>query len=303
MNFAPKIILSTLLIGCLSKPSHAATIAAVKENKAIINLEGEQVQVGDSLYATNPESGKKTGLLKVVQIKNNKAMVEIVKGRAVKGGSILAKSATASATTSNQRSAPSTSTKKQSSSPDYSKAFEASKGNKSFGIHKTLRDSYGLLAGLQMNSMTTTASGKMSGSGFNVGGFYDYIFADSFAIEGIGTFEQFNVENTSTSSNVKIGYLSMYGLAKWYPFQSKFRAWVGGGLGLLYAVQKSSANALNVNSIASNQVFTANFGLDYQINKDHYIPVSFSYVLFPDSDKNVTDINSMQIKVGWAWNL
>lgn len=303
MNFAPKIILSTLLVCALSTTSHAATIAAVKDNKAIINLDGDQVQVGDSLYATNPESGKKTGLLKVVQIKNNKAMVEIVKGRAFKGGSILAKSASDNSAPSKQRSAPAPAAKKQSSSPDYSKAFEASKGNKSFGIHKTLRDSYGLLAGLQMNNMTTTASGKMSGSGFNVGGFYDYIFADSFAIEGIGSFEQFNVENSATSSNVKIGYLSMYGLAKWYPIQSQFRAWVGGGLGFLYALQKSSANALNVNSIESNQVFTANFGLDYQINKDHYIPVSFTYVLFPDSDKNVTDINSMQIKVGWAWNL
>lgn len=303
MKIATRFLLCSTLLWSLSSVSEAATIAAIKGTKAIVNLDGDQLKVGDSLYAINPSSGKKTGLVKVLQIKNDKAMVEIVKGKALKGGSLQAKSASGStASNSTSGSASSSSRRNQEPTPDYTRAFESSKGNKSFGYHKSLVNSYGALGGLQINNMTIDNT-KLTGTGMNLGGFYEYAFSDSLAVQGLGSFDQFNVENANTKQNVKIGYLSLYGLGKWYLLQTQYRAWVGGGFGFLYAMSKSQANALKLDSISSNQVFTVNFGLDYQLNRNHYIPVSFSYVIFPDSDKSVSGINSMQFKIGWGWNL
>lgn len=297
MNTMIKNLFICLLCLTTTWTAQAATINAIKGDKAIITLSGEQVNVGDTMYATDA-NGKRTGLIKVLQVKNNKAMVQISKGRAVKGGGIAPRAAASAPAKTAQQTTPT----KNSKTGDFSQAFESSKGNRSFGIHRTLKDSYGLLGGFQMNSMTVDNT-ELNGSGMNLGGFYSFAFANALSVEGHGTYEQFNTQDSSGAKTVNIGYLGLYGLAKWYPIQTTFRLWVGGGVAYLIAMQKEAKNSLNPSSISSNQVFTANFGLDYQLNRNHYIPVSFSYVIFPDSDKGVTGINSMQFKIGWGWNL
>lgn len=152
------------------------------------------------------------------------------------------------------------------------------------------------------------ANASMSGMGFGAGGFYDVPFGDSLAGRIWAGIEQFNVSgdistaacNGSTTCDAKINYLSVYGLGKWYFMQGQYRSWVGGGAGFLLAVSKS-ATALNESQISTNQVLTAALGLDWQMSRKNYVPISIEYNMFPDS--STVKATMIVIKAGWAWNL
>ncbi|WII71941.1 hypothetical protein QJS83_15870 [Bdellovibrio sp. 22V] len=295
--------LASLLYFAVS--AEAATVSAVKGQKVLINLEGDVVAPGDEFYLINPSSDKRTAIIRVKQVKSGKALAEIVKGRAASGYSLQAKAASPiSADVPPPGSEEDTSTKRDAST------------------HlRVLKDSYGVMGVITMNSMTAdiryldsgtgilqTASATMNGNGFGVDGFYDYAFSRDFVGHAVAGIEQFNVSGSAssaacggtTSCDAKINYLSFYGVIKWYLIQGKYRGWLGGGLGYLLAVSKSSS-ALNESQISTNQVFNANVGVDIQLNRRNYIPVSLEYNMFPSSD--TVKASQMMIKAGWAWNL
>lgn len=300
-----KCLLAAALLLCWTSSVYAASVSAVKGTKVLINLEGDSASEGEEFYIINPESRKKTAVIRIKQIKGDKALGEILKGRAESGFGLQAK-------------APTPISADVESSESYS---EAPKKRDSGSYLRTLKDSYGVVGGYLMNTMTADVSYKdgfgqsqktstsMSGSGFGVGGFYDYVLGNDFVGRGYAGVEQFNVSgsasaaacSSSTSCDANINYLSLYGLGKWYPLQSgAYRAWVGGGVGYLLALSKSSS-ALNQSQISTNQVFTFAVGLDIQRDRKNYIPISVEYNLFPASD--TVKASMILIKAGWAWNL
>ncbi|WP_373999420.1 hypothetical protein [Bdellovibrio bacteriovorus] len=289
------------LLGCSS--AFAASVSAVKGQKVLITLDGESVMEGDEFFLVNPGTTKRTAIIRVKQVKGKKALGEILKGRAASGYTLQAKAAS-----------------KMSADVTPTEEGEESTPRPTANVSRVLKDSYGILGGYLMNSMdadvsykdgfgiTQKAAVKMSGSGFGVGGFYDYVFSPSLVGRGYAAIEQFNVSGTassaacsgSSSCDAKINYLSVYGLAKWYPYIGKYRPWIGAGMGYLLAVSKSST-ALNESQISTNSVITAAFGTDIQMDRKTYIPVSLEYNMFPAS--STVKASQILLKAGWAWNL
>lgn len=283
--------------------SLAATVSAIKGTKVLINLEGDTSEEGEEFYLINPTSGKRAAIIRIKQVKDQKVVADVIKGRADIGFTLQAR---ALSPMSADVPAPSVS-KGQPERRDTS-------------VLRVLKDSYGLVGGYIMNTMnadvsykdgfgvTRNTSASMSGSGFALGGFYDYVFSPDFVGRGLASIEQFNAAGTaseagcsgSTNCEAKINYLSLYALAKWYPLQGKYRTWLGGGIGYLLALSKSST-ALNESQISTNQVFNAALGVDIQMNRKNYVPVSIEYNLFPASD--TVKANMIVLKAGWAWNL
>ncbi|WP_291516266.1 hypothetical protein [Bdellovibrio sp. ArHS] len=295
------ILLAILVSG---PTSWSATISAVKGQKVLINLDGDSVLEGDEFFLINPATGKRSAIIRVKQVKGGKALGEVLRGRPGSGYTLQAKapskmSAEVAANETQDDSAPRPT---------------------NTNLSRVLKDSYGIVGGYLMNSMdadvsykdgfgiTQKASVKMSGSGFGVGGFYDYVFSPSLVGRGFAAIEQFNVSGSassaacsgSTSCDAKINYLSMYGMAKWYPYIGKYRPWLGGGMGYLLAVSKSST-ALNESQISTNSVFTFAFGTDVQLSRKNYVPVSLEYNMFPAS--STVKASQILLKAGWAWNL
>ncbi|NUN05021.1 MAG: hypothetical protein HUU57_04585 [Bdellovibrio sp.] len=291
-----KLLLTTCLFLVCTSTSWAASVSGVKGQKVLIKLDGDTVSEGEEFFLINPANNKKTALVRIRQIKGDKALADLVKGKAAQGFSLQAKGMTA-----------------MSADPSYS--------GDAGGILRNLKNSYGITGGMLMNTMTanvtavdsgtgikTTSEAKMAGSGFGVGGFYDMLLTSSIVGRGVVGIEQFNVSGDadsavcsgSKSCDAKINYLSLYGLAKWYLSESKYRFWLGGGGGYLIAVSKTST-ALNASQISTNQIFTAAFGLDVQTTRKNYIPVSIEYNMFPSSD--TVKASMISIKAGWAWNL
>lgn len=307
MNFVRFILICCFLLA--SSLSQAASVSVVKGQRVMIETEGEDVFEGDEFFLINPETQKKAAIISVRQVKGQRAIADILKGKAAIGYTLQAK-APSSFTTPPPSSA---------SAADRPAQAETQKNNLDVGYLRQLKDSYGITGGYLMNTMsadvtyrvlsvTQKTTANMAGTGFGVTGFYDRVLADNFTGHAVAGLEQFNVAgdiettgcNNTTSCNAKITYLSAYALGKWYPMQGKYRPWVGGGVGFLLALTKSST-ALNESQISSNQVFTIGGGVDIQMSRKNYIPVSIEYNLFPSS--STVKASMILIKGGWAWNL
>lgn len=298
-----KILLALSLLFS-SVLAQASTVSAVKGQKVLILLEGGAVEPGDEFFVLNPANKKRTGIIRIKQVKSGKALADLVKGRAMAGYTLQAKAPSAMSADVN----PAT------------EEAEAPVQRSDTSYLRVIKDSYGVIGSYLMNSMDADVSYKdgfgishkasvsMSGSGFGAGGFYDYAFSSDFIGHAVATIEQFNVSGSaaeaacggSTSCDAKINYLSMYGLVKWYALKGKYRGWVGGGLGYMLALSKSSS-ALNESQISTNQVFTFALGSDIQMSRKNYIPVSLEYNMFPSS--STVKANSIILRAGWAWNL
>lgn len=289
-------LITALFILVWTSSAFSATVTTVKGKQLLINLDGDAASAGEEFYLINPETSKKAAIIRIKKTSKGKALAEVVKGKAATGYTLQAKAPSAMSA-----DAPVSSQKSESV------------------VLSTSKNSYGIMGGFIMNSMsanvsyndgvtTVSSSSSMSGTGFGVGGFYDYSLSPDWVARGYAGMEQFVAAGSAaaaackgtTDCNANINYLSMYGLMKWYLLQGSFRGWLGGGLGYLMALSKSSS-ALNESQISANQVFTFAFGGDIQMSRQNYIPVSIEYNMFPDSP--TVKASQILIKAGWAWNL
>ncbi|MGE5086722.1 MAG: hypothetical protein ACM3MG_10510 [Bacillota bacterium] len=297
-NFCLTFLLSLLM----TMPSWAATISQVKGTRALIDLEGAETNPGDEFFALNANH-KKAAILRIRQVKGNKAVAEILQGKADVGFSLQAK-------------ASSRSEHQEAPSNLHEDRTDSSTSIRDTSYSRTLKPSYGILGEYLMNSMQVAVKDalsqkdtvSMSGSSFGVGGFYDYILTKDISLRLLGALEQFDAtgnssitgcdSKTSKNCDAKIMYVSAYGLGKYYLWQSKYRFWAGAGGGFLIAVSKSST-ALDASAIATNQVLTLAIGGDWQISRKNYIPVSLEYTYFPPSD--TVKATGIAVKAGYGW--
>ena len=141
----------------------AAKVSAVKNNKVMIELDGDNALPGAEFFILNGQN-KRVALVKVTQVKNGRAIGEISKGTAQPGWRLQIKSGGWSASSGSS----------SSGGDDY---YERKLNQKSHN-----GNSWGVVGGYLMNSMTvSTTSMKidMSGTGFGALGYYDYAFSPS----------------------------------------------------------------------------------------------------------------------------
>lgn len=282
-----------ILLLMLTGPSTwGAVVKQVKNNKMLIDLEGQIVNA-DEIYFLLDENQKKRAIVKIKQVKGDKAVAELLKGKAYE-------SLTLSSTPYGGS---------QESSPPKSQSHYESTESEYDG------NSWGVLGTIMQNSMnvsfipqgdTQTYSAAMTGTSFGALGFYDYPLLPDFQLRAMGGLEQFNA-NGPTSGNfcaggtncgASITYLSLYGGGKFnVVMDRKYRWWIGGFYGFLIAMAKSS-NVLSTGDIQTNQVFSFAGGYDYVLSKRTYVPISIEYGLFP-STSSVT-ANIIYIRAGWA---
>jgi outer membrane protein W len=313
-----KFTLALCLSFILSLPALAAKVTAVKGGKVMVNLEGADVNPGDEFFLINPASNKKSAIVRVKQVKNGKAIADIITGRAAVDSTLQAKASSAGKKTV-AKTAPSTErqheTLSRAKSPEEEAAVFDNARDMSFS--RTLKNSYGVLGQYAMDKMTPTIKEsvainpaeqpELTGSGLGAGGFYEWVLTRNITVRTLGVIEQFNVSgNTqknvgckgSTACSANITYLSGYALGKYYFTQGRIRSWAGIGGGFLIAMSKS-ATALDENQIATNQVMTLAAGGEYQLNRKTYIPFSIQYVYFPPS--STVTASAIVFQVGYGW--
>lgn len=281
-----------------SGSAFAAKVTQVKNKKIMIELEGESASNGKEYFVING-SGKKVAIVRITQVKNGKAIAEITKGTAQVGYSLQSKGGGSTASSSG--------------------ASGDSYYDKKLNSRTSTGNSFGLVAGYLMNSMTASfpagppgatykVNATMSGTGFGALGYYDYAIGPRFTIRGMGGLEQYNVAGSiatadctaTTNCSVTLTYLSLYGYGRFNLTTSGTKWWLGGGYGYLYAMSKAST-VLRSDQISANQLFVVSLGADFRMSPKTMIPVSLEYGLFPTSDSVKASI--MYLRFGYAWNL
>jgi len=277
----------------------AAKVSVVKNNKLMIELEGENASPGAEYFVMNPQN-KRVAIVKLTQVKNGRAVADLLKGSAKAGYTLQLKSGGSSAATSSSASSGS-----PSGGDEY---YDRKLSQKSHS-----GNSWGVIGGYLMNSMTVSTSSMkidMTGSGFGALGYYDYALSPSITFRGMGGLETYNVagsnaaaspSNCTTNCDVKIQYLSMYGYARWNFMQGDYKSWIGGGVGYLYPMSAPGGSVFANNQMGANQIFVLSGGTDIRLNAKNYIPVSLEYGIFPATATVQAKI--LYLRLGYAWNL
>lgn len=270
-----------ILIFFYSKLTFAYSVIKFTNTDILINLENESLEIGDELFVL--ENKRKILLVKVTSVNNIQAKAKILRGniKELKPNLKLVKRLT------NENHAESTISKNH----------------------------WGILGSFMINSMNAkfTFNGaaqatSMTGNSFGILGFYDYYLNNNFDVRAQGGIEQFNVKQdmstavcdngNSTTCNFNVNFLSGYGIGKYKLTHSNNIIWIGGGLGFLYAISKSST-VLDTTQVTSYQVFTLNLGMDMILTNKKIVPLSMDYVQFPTSA--TVNANFISLKAGYSF--
>lgn len=266
----------------------AASIQTVKGTKVLIQLDGQSVSAGER-YFTLDSAGKKKAIVTIRQVKGDKAVAEISKGKAEVGHSL-------------------------SATPSQSAAAPTSSGRSSVErVGSYSGGSWGLLASVLQSTMTaefysgtTLRTTAMKGTSFGALGFYDYPFSPDLQLRAAAGAEMFSVTGTvdgnyctsSTTCDVKITYLSMYGGGKYNVYRgNSVRIYGAASYGFLMALSKSST-VLKTAEISTNQLYVFTGGLDYVLDRNSYLPLTLDYGMFPASSTVKSTV--LFIRFGWA---
>lgn len=285
--------------------SFAASISQLKGDRALIQLEGDSAKAGQEFYVLD-SNGKRVALIKLSQVKGDKAVGSVTKGTAILGGTLKLKTAATETT-------------------DRPKARQAPKANRVEDVpaanankRKTL--SGGVLLGYAMNNMSLTVQDpttpalkedvKLKDSSFSLKGFVDYDLTKSFTLRFASGLESFAVKGDttaaicdnrgSTSCEVSFNYLALEGSAHYNLMTGNTRAWIGAGYSFLVQMSKK-VNVPNLSADGStNQMILLSAGTDIGLSGGSFIPLVVEYGMFPGSSNVVA--NAIYIRGGYGFN-
>lgn len=297
-----KKTLSALVVLLFACSSFAASITQIKNGKALITTDGEEIAVGSEYFALNGD-GKKVALLKISAVKNGKAIGHITKGNAEVGFTLQAKGASASAASS------------KSEAPVSDASTPAGKRYRWDRTHLGLSFKY-MMDSISAKEKDNTfppnyATADMKGNNFGVNGFMDFPYQDWLSFRIFGGFEILKVNgkigiygcksSTSLECDVDINYLAIGGLAR-YTFNSdSMQYWIGAGAQLKQPLTKKSTALKEENIQMANSIVIAG-GLDYHLNSKSFIPVSLELYKSLNTSDTVPKIEQMAFQIGWGWN-
>lgn len=310
MKSAPKFLLALTVVFFINifNVAFAAQVSAVKGKQVLV--QGDQLEVNGLYFVVS--QGKKKGIIKIKQLKGNKALALLLKGSADKGYNLVyrpRKKAGSTATNTASKPAP------QTSSKGYDRYSETPKSN--FNNKTSYRSSStpgfyslgGMLAFQQNSASVEIGNGtdSLSGSGIGFKAFGDYMLNERIHLRGEFGTVAFQAEGTDmcfgATCVMNINYLgaTIWGRYMLGSSDSKTRFWGGAGASLIFPMGTGDTNAVNVDDIGSTMIFNVGGGFDYRINDKYFIPFHVEYALFPPSDQ--VSANMILVKAGLGMRL
>ncbi len=291
--------LTTLFVGLqlVSPSANASAIDKVSAKQAIVTFdEGETPVAGDKFFAL--ENGKRKAVLEVVQFKNGKAKVKILKGKPKVGMSVAAAG-------KGKTQAAAEPTDADAEAVDA--ADQPTKGKKkrmrSAGAATLFKDmTIGVVAGYAMDSQTVSPQGgvsrAMTGSGFSAKGFVDVPVTGALGLLARFGVEQFNVMVESEKTEIMYGAADL--LLKYSLGEGNFIPFVMGGLGIHFPISKAST-VLNPNNISPTTVFYGGAGFNFVMGSSSYFQLTGEYGMFPPSNEVSTSLIAVRGGLGFRF--
>lgn len=305
------ILTLTTFLWLISLQVSAGEIRQVKGKKALIIISPGEFQVGDEVFSVGAD-GKKKGLLKITQIKGDKALANIVKGAAAAGHGLQLKLKPID---------PAKAAPEGSSGDEAEEAASSEPSTRSkppFGFMKRGKSAMGVTINQATNKLaiTATSSAKtesinLAGSSVGLAGFIDLQATKSMnwrvglgyqTFDGTGSTATPTFCSGSTSCSLAISYLTTEGWLQFSLFQTKekMRFWAGiGGEFMIALSKKNSITALSTTD-STNYFLFLSLGGDIALDKESAIPISFDYALQPTSSPGAKASLSL-LRIGYLW--
>lgn len=294
-----KIISRTLIVLAIGLPSisFSQTIKTVKDGKVLIEFASGFAIAKDEEFFVMNEKNKRSALVKITQVRGNKALGTIVKGTAKVGNTIAARKAAATAgMKASESSAP-------ASSPSFLR-FDRMK----LGIN--LKMMMNQIAAKQIDNGGQLETVAMKGSNMGLSLNMDMPLAGRLVARGEAGFEMLDVKGTgqflscdgktSTDCNAKINYLTLGAGGRYDLVQSAFNLFVIGG-GLIKIPLSKKSTSLDESKIEMANSIYGGLGFDYLINNKSFIPVSFEYHMSLNKSDTVPVIDQMNATIGYGF--
>ena len=278
----------------LSSEAYASAVEKVSKSQAIVVFdEGETPSPGDKFFAL--DNGKRRAVLEVVQFKNGKAKVKILKGKPAVGMNVTA---AGKAKASSQASA-------DESSDSDDAAVDGPKTRKKkrvrdAGAATLFKDTtIGIVGGYAMNSQQVSPAGQtaraMTGSGMSVKGFLDVPVTGSLNLYARFGAEQFNVTADVVKTEILYGVADL--LLKYAFSEGTFVPFAMAGLGIHFPLSKTS-DVLNPNNISPTTVFYGGGGFNFAMSGSMYLQATAEYGMFPPSNEVSTSLIAVRGGIG-----
>ena len=269
------------ILFAISPACWAHNIIAVKANKALLSLDEAPVKVGD-IFSVQEETGKEIAQIQVTQIRDKKAATILVMGAL-----------------SGDFSSYQLQFLKSSERP--SKEVVAD----SAAVVPQARGYYGGFSLNQVSvNLTNSTTLKMSGSSFNFGAFYERALTSRVQVVGRGGYEGMKARGSLDSNacgpecDVDIGYLSGDAMVKYSFYQRNGTWWLGGGLGFLFPLIKSS-NVIDSSKMSLTERILVSGGLNWYQSPTVFFPIQVDYAIQPSN--SVVVIQQVVLRVGYGW--
>ncbi|MCC2678114.1 MAG: hypothetical protein K0R29_690 [Pseudobdellovibrio sp.] len=288
-----------LVILLASQFAFAVSILQVKNNRILLSMDGEKLEVGQSIVLNNSD-GKEVAKAIITQAKGEKAIATIKSGKADGSETVVVGTGGTSTPVMEEEVAADSFSKK-------------SKGNPRLNAKK-----FALLLTASMNNMSTKQADrsvtpniedvKLTGMGIGLTGSFDYplntwlilrgtLGYEPFVAAGSGNF--FSCDNgSSRDCTANISYLSAGGFARVNFTKSKFQLWGGAGSTGKFPISKSST-ALRTDDIKLTVTFAVAGGADWFISNSSFVPLNFEYQMFQPSD--TVTANQILLRGGYGW--
>lgn len=271
-----KLLFISIFFMIVCGQAQAMIITKVKDKKVAIRLDGAEVKEGDMLTAY--QDGKKRAFIRVTKVKGDKALGEILKGRAEAEMTLQPKGQAVSES-------------KSSHSKHHTRSRSA-KGSFSAGI----------LAGIAMDSLSFkagTSNPSLSGSGSEYGLNIDYNLNQTLGLRAIIGLNNFVVTGSSNGQtlNATVNFIEATGIFRYFITNGNFKFWAGLGASL-FSASSSSNNFTTVFGLtlaaSTAGAIDGSIGIDWQISNSLYVPVEvdYSYLLFSDSQWGMIPIRA-----------
>ena len=250
--------------------AHSAVILKVKGRKALVDLEGVQVEKGDRFDAIDLY-GKSLGVLEIKKVKKGKAIAVLLKGKMGVSWVLEPSAKSAKAFNATEEYDP-VDTKSVSTGYPLSPYSTGSSRSSSFfgGV--------GLILGPNYNTISVSPSSKVSGWSLQGNLTADFSIIKSLGIRillGYQVLEAYGSNCGLSKCSLKIHYPHIGFLARGiFLSHSVFRPWVGGGGYLLWPLVDQRANlGLDKRSFASfHGSLTGAIGIDIYF-AGFYLPI------------------------------
>lgn len=272
------------------------TIEQVKNDKVLISLDGTFTQVGDEFFGINAEK-KKTSILEITTIKNDRAVAKVIKGTPQPKDTIEIKMKVGLAA------------KNQPKTPQKKPTF-IRHDLKKMAINLKISTDTISTKQQDASNQPQQETVDMKGNNFGINVSLDLPWQDWFDVRGYVGYEMLKVTatakflscdgKTSTDCNASINYLAFGGIGRFKYIKNNIVFWGGLGLGFKQPIGKKSTALTEQNIALANTAIFA-LGLDYHVNNQYFIPLSFEYHKSFNESDTVPTIGHSGILFGFGY--